>query len=121
MKQQEPRLAAKIKELIINIMETPFEGLGKPEALKFDLSGKTYDAMGCKYCNNTGYYERIGIFEVLNVTDEIKQEIMEGKSSIEIRKEALKGDYKPLVVDGIQKVIDGYTTLDEINNKLLIF
>ena len=39
MKQQEPRLAAKIKELIINIMETPFEGLGKPEALKFDLSG----------------------------------------------------------------------------------
>ena len=39
MKQQEPRLAAKIKELIINIMETPFEGLGKPEALKFGLSG----------------------------------------------------------------------------------
>ncbi len=39
MKQQEPKLAAKIKELILNLMETPFEGLGKPEALKFDLSG----------------------------------------------------------------------------------
>ncbi len=39
MKQQEPKLAIKIKELIANIMETPFEGLGKPEALKFDLSG----------------------------------------------------------------------------------
>lgn len=39
MKQREPKLAAKIKELILNIMETPFEGLGKPEALKFDLSG----------------------------------------------------------------------------------
>lgn len=39
LKRQEPKLAAKIKELIVNIMETPFEGLGKPEALKFDLSG----------------------------------------------------------------------------------
>lgn len=39
MKQQEPKLAAKIKELIANIMATPFEGLGKPEALKFNLSG----------------------------------------------------------------------------------
>lgn len=39
LKQQEPKLAAKIKDLILNIMETPFEGLGKPEALKFDLSG----------------------------------------------------------------------------------
>lgn len=38
-KQQEPKLVAKIKDLITNIMETPFEGLGKPEALKFDLSG----------------------------------------------------------------------------------
>lgn len=39
MKQQEPKLATKIKELIVNIMDMPFEGLGKPEALKFDLSG----------------------------------------------------------------------------------
>lgn len=37
-KNQDPKLADKIKKLIINIMETPFEGLGKPEALKFDLS-----------------------------------------------------------------------------------
>ena len=110
------------KERLYNKEEKEIiQKIGEKYGVKFDLSGKTYDAMGCKYCNNTGYYERIGIFEVLNVTDEIKQEIMEGKSSIEIRKEALKGDYKPLVVDGIQKVIDGYTTLDEINNKLLIF
>ena len=39
IKQREPKLAEKIKELIKNIMETPFEGKGKPEALKFDLSG----------------------------------------------------------------------------------
>ena len=53
--------------------------------------------------------------------DEIKQEIMNGKSSIEIRNEALKQKYKPLVVDGIRKIVQGYTTLEELNKKLLIY
>ena len=47
--------------------------------------------------------------------------IMSGASSIEIRKQAIKEGYKPLVVDGIQKVINGYTNLQEIDKKLLIF
>ena len=37
---------------------------------------------GCDKCNNSGYYDRIGIFEVLNIDDDIRQLIMEGKSSI---------------------------------------
>ncbi len=60
-----------------------------------------------------------GIFEILNVTDEIKSEIMNGESSIEIKSEAIKEGYKPLIVDGIRKVIQGHTTLDELNKKLL--
>ena len=97
------------------------EALGKKYDVQFDLNGKTYDAVGCKHCNNTGYYERIGIFEILNLTDEIKTEVMNGKSSMEIRNEALKQGYKPLVIDGIKKVIQGHTTLEELNKKLLIF
>lgn len=97
------------------------ETISKKYGVEFDLSGKTYDAIGCKHCNNTGYYDRIGIFEMLEMTDEIKQEIMNGKSSIEIRNEALKQKYKPLVVDGIRKVVQGYTTLEELNKKLLIY
>lgn len=97
------------------------ETISKKYGVEFDLSGKTYDAIGCKHCNNTGYYDRIGIFEMLEITDEIKQEIMNGKSSIEIRNEALKQKYKPLVVDGIRKVVQGYTTLEELNKKLLIY
>ncbi len=95
--------------------------IGNKYNVNFDTSGKTYEAPGCKYCNNTGYYDRIGIFEILNITDEIKQEIMIGKSSLEIRRKALEQDYKPLIVDGIKKVIDGYTTLEELNKKLLVF
>ena len=97
------------------------ETISKKYGVEFDLSGKTYDAIGCKHCNNTGYDDRIGIFEMLEITDEIKQEIMNGKSSIEIRNEALKQKYKPLVVDGIRKIVQGYTTLEELNKKLLIY
>lgn len=97
------------------------ETISKKYGVEFDLSGKTYDAIGCKHCNNTGYYDRISIFEMLEITDEIKQEIMNGKSSIEIRNEALKQKYKPLVVDGIRKIVQGYTTLEELNKKLLIY
>ena len=46
---------------------------------------------------------------------------MSGKSSLEIRKEALKQNYKPLIVDGINKIIQGHTTLEELNKKLLIY
>ena len=97
------------------------ETIGNKYGIDFDTSGDTYDAVGCKHCNNTGYYERLGLFEVLNLTDEIKEEIMNGKSSIEVRKKALEGDYKPLIIDGINKVIQGYTTLSELNKKLLIY
>lgn len=97
------------------------EKIGEKYNVQFDFNGKTYDAVGCKHCNHTGYYDRIGIFEILNVSDEIKTEIMNGKSSIEIRKKALEQGYKPLVVDGIRKIIQGYTTLKELNKKLLIY
>ena len=95
--------------------------IGEKYNVTFDLSGTTYDAPGCKYCNNTGYYDRIGIFEVLNLTDEIKQEVMSGKSSLEIRNTAIGQGYQPLVIDGLKKVVNGYTTLEELNKKLLIF
>lgn len=97
------------------------ETIGKKYGVEFDTSGTTYDAVGCKHCNNTGYYDRFGVFEILNVTDEIKTMIMEGKSSIEIRNEAIKQGYEPLIVDGIRKVTYGDTTLDELNKKLLIY
>ena len=98
------------------------EQTGKKYNVKFNLEGKyTYDAIGCKECNNSGYYERIGIFEVLSMDDNIKELIVNGASSIEIKNQALKGGYKPLVVDGINKVIDGVTNLDEIDRKIIIY
>ena len=95
--------------------------IGRKYGVEFDLTGKTYDTIGCKFCNNTGYYDRTGIFEILDLSEEIKEAIMNGESSLKIRKLALSQNYKPLVVDGINKVIQGQTTLEELNNKLLIY
>jgi len=96
--------------------------IGEKYNVEFDLTNKyTYDPVGCKECNNSGYYDRIGIFEVLSLEDNIKELIVNGASSIEIRKEALKGNFKPLLVDGIRKVIDGITTLDELDRKIILY
>ena len=89
---------------------------------KLDLkNAKTYEAVGCKKCHNTGYYDRIGIFEILDINEEIKELIMNGTSSIEIKKTALKSGYRPLCIDGIHKVLSGVTNLEELNRKILIF
>lgn len=98
------------------------EKIGEKYGASFSLKGaKTYDAVGCEKCNHSGYLDRIGIFEVLNIDEDIKELIMEGKSSIEIRKKAMEKDYRPLIVDGVNKVIEGATNLTELDKKLVIY
>lgn len=95
---------------------------GERYHVKFDFTNKfTYDTKGCKECNHTGYLERIAIYEVLELTDEIKDLIVSGASSLKIRELALEQGYKPLVIDGFQKVMDGITTVEEINKRLALY
>lgn len=97
------------------------KGVEEKYNIKFDINGKkTYDAVGCKHCNQVGYLDRIGIFEVLQINDEIKELISNDESSIKIKREALKFGYEPLEIDGIRKVINGITNMKELNKKLLI-
>lgn len=87
-----------------------------------DLTDKyTYDVIGCDKCNGSGYYDRIAIFEILELNDELKEAIIKNESSIEIKKKALQYGYKPFIVDAMDKVIYGQTTLDEVNRKLIIY
>lgn len=89
---------------------------------KFDYTGKfTYDTKGCKMCNHTGYLDRIAAFEVLEVTDEMKDLIVTGASSLQIRDLALKQGYRPIVIDAFQKVLDGITTVEEVDKRLALY
>lgn len=92
------------------------------DGVKFDLEGKkTYDAVGCKKCNGVGYYERIGIFEILIFDERLRELIAQGESTLKIKEEAMKSGYRPLIVDGIEKVLAGETNMDELNRKLRIY
>jgi len=96
--------------------------IGRKYNIEFDLEGKyTYEKVGCEKCNNTGYYDRVGVFETLLFDEEIKELIAQDASALQIRQVALKNGYMPLVVDGINKVLAGVTTLEELNRKVSIF
>lgn len=95
---------------------------GERYHVQFDFTNKhTYDTKGCKECNHTGYLDRIAVFEILELTDEIKDLIVTGSSSLKIRELALEQGYRPLVIDAFQKVLDGITTIEEVNNRLALY
>src|SRR3989339_354844 len=73
-----------------------------------------YKGSGCKVCAHTGYSGRIGIFEVLENRENIKELIIKRASSSEISKMARANGMTTMFEDGIQKVIQGITTLEEV-------
>ncbi|MCT4617767.1 MAG: GspE/PulE family protein [Candidatus Gracilibacteria bacterium] len=75
---------------------------------------KLYKGSGCEHCNHTGYKGRIGIYEILRFTDEIREIIREGATSSEIIEKARKNDFISMKEDGVLKAIKGHTTIEEI-------
>ncbi len=73
-----------------------------------------YRGKGCKNCRESGYHGRTGIFEVLLVDDAIRELILKKASSEEIKKAAVKAGMKTLRDDGLLKVMEGKTSLDEV-------
>ncbi len=69
---------------------------------------------GCDRCNQTGYKGRVGLFEVLAFTDEIRDMILSGASSIELKRKAVEEGMISLRMSGLQKIREGATTLEEV-------
>ena len=82
-----------------------------PEEAK---SLKVYRGQGCPTCNNRGYKGRVGLYEVLEVTDELRELILVGASALELRKKAVEEGMITLRRSGLMKVADGVTTLEEV-------
>ena len=76
--------------------------------------GKVQQTVGCEHCSNTGYIGRIGIIETFEITDDIKTMIMEGASTLLMYSKARETGYLTMKEDGILKMLDGLTTLEEI-------
>ena len=73
-----------------------------------------FKGKGCTTCNNTGYKGRLGLYEVLECSDEIRQMVLEGASAMEIKKQAMEEGMLTLRRSGLQKIADGMTTIDEV-------
>ena len=69
---------------------------------------------GCNYCQKKGFRGRLGIYELMMITPRIREMIFGGNSTAEIRKVAITEGMSTLYVDGINKVLDGVTTLEEV-------
>jgi len=75
---------------------------------------KLYKGRGCPQCNNTGYKGRIGIYEVMPITDEIRDLVVTRPHPGAVRKLARKAGVTTLLEDGLEKVKAGTTTIDEV-------
>ncbi|MCX5713046.1 MAG: GspE/PulE family protein, partial [Candidatus Omnitrophica bacterium] len=82
--------------------------------LGLDQKIELFRGKGCMHCRNTGFTGRIGIFELLTVTEEIKNMVTSKRSANEIKKKALEQGMRVLRDDGMEKVKSGITTAEEV-------
>ncbi len=78
------------------------------------VSAKVWRGNGCPHCANTGYSGRTGIFEFLEVDDQVRRLILQGADNAGISRAAQSAGMQTLRQDGMKKVLEGQTTLDEV-------
>ena len=115
------RLIRKICEMCKSSVDVPQADLLKnisEEMVKkyFGLKPvvRIYKGKGCEVCHFTGYAGRIGIFEVLQVSNEIRKLISAKKDSDVILKQAISEGMTTMMDDGMMKIIKGLTTMEEV-------
>jgi type IV pilus assembly protein PilB len=77
-------------------------------------TAKIFKGRGCTACNNTGYKGRTGLYEVMEVDDEIRELILVGASAVELKKKAMERGMITLRRSGLIKIKEGVTTLEEV-------
>lgn len=96
----------------ITLPEQAFIDLGvKPEEFR-DIP--LYKGTGCKHCSNTGFKGRIAIYEVMPVNENVKELILKGASSTDLKKEAIKSGLSTLRKSALNKMKQGLTTVEEV-------
>ena len=103
---------AKVRDLIMSEIETIPQITKKDLKIPKDLM--IFEPKGCKRCRFEGYSGRIGVFEVLTMTDILSELILREPSEVKIAEEAKNQGMTTMKQDGILKVLEGITTLEEV-------
>src|SRR5205085_3027613 len=69
---------------------------------------------GCEKCNKTGYKGRVGLYEVMDITDELRELVLVGASGLELRRKAIEEGMLTLRGSGLEKIRQGATTVEEV-------
>jgi type IV pilus assembly protein PilB len=75
---------------------------------------KLFKGRGCERCSSTGYKGRVGLYEVMEVGDEVRELILSGASAVELRNKAIETGMISLRGSGLQKLREGVTTIEEV-------
>ncbi len=105
------RICKECKEEMQMLPEALVEVGFKPEEAS---SVKLYKGRGCDNCLGTGYKGRVGLYEVMEVTDELRELIIIGASAIELRRKAIECGMITLRESGLYKLREGITTVEEV-------
>jgi general secretion pathway protein E len=81
---------------------------------KSEAPKQTYSAVGCEHCRSTGYRGRIGVYEILILSTEMKRIISDGGTLNQIKQQAYREGLQPLRLAGARRVAEGVTTLEEV-------
>lgn len=78
------------------------------------MPNQIYHATGCEHCRNTGYQGRIGLYEIMPMTHDLKKLVADDAKLDELRRQAYREGVKPLRLAGAKRVIEGLTTIEEV-------
>ena len=73
---------------------------------------------GCQFCGKTGYLGRLGIYEIMAISDELRQLIGRKAGVVELKEAAIRAGMTPMRKDGLLKVKEGLTTLEEVRRSV---
>jgi len=99
----------------VTISAESFAKLGiQPEEYEQYKDITFYKGKGCDICNNTGYKGRLALYEVMPISEPIKELILQGASAMDIKREAIRQGLQTLRRSGISKLLGGVTSLEEV-------
>jgi type IV pilus assembly protein PilB len=106
------RVCSQCKQEVHDVPSQTLAEIGfKPEDIG---SFKLFKGRGCAVCNGTGYKGRVGLYEVMEISDGVRDLIMVGATAVELKRKALEEGMLTLRLSGLEKIRQGITTIEEV-------
>jgi type IV pilus assembly protein PilB len=115
------RLVRRICQNCKEEVDSPIQALLSVGFSEAEAPGiKLFRGRGCEKCSSTGYKGRVGLFEVMEVTEDVRELILSGSTAVELRRKAIEEGMITLRQSGLQKIREGATTIEEVARETVL-